>query len=190
LGGIYIGIFTPTEASAVAVGYGIIVGAFIYRELSLKDIYDSLIETLQITGAILYMVGLSLAFAYLLTIERIPNTIAEYMLTISENPIIVLILINIFLLIVGAFIDVVASIVILTSILLPVAIELRVDLFHFGVMIVINVIIGYITPPVRINLFVASSVRKYSYQNIVKSIVPIFIIMIVAFLLNTFIQQI
>lgn len=81
LGGIYIGIFTPTEASAVAVGYGIIVGAFIYRELSLKDIYDSLIETLQITGAILYMVGLSLAFAYLLTIERIPNTIAEYMLT-------------------------------------------------------------------------------------------------------------
>ena len=98
LGGIYAGIFTPTEASAIAVGYAVIVGSFIYRELALKDIYDSLIETLKITGAILYMVGLSLAFAYLLTVERIPVTIAEYMLDFSDNPIVILLLINLFLL--------------------------------------------------------------------------------------------
>src|SRR5699024_8276223 len=99
LGGIYAGIFTPTEASAIAVGYAVIVGSFIYRELALKDIYDSLIETLKITGAILYMVGLSLAFAYLLTVERIPVTIAEYMLDFSDNPIVILLLINLFLLV-------------------------------------------------------------------------------------------
>src|SRR5699024_10638715 len=120
LGGIYAGIFTPTEAAAVAIVYALFVGVFIYKELRWKEIYDSLVETIQITGATLYMVGLSIAFAYLLTIERIPVKIADMILMASENPIIILLLINLFLLIVGAFIDTVAAIVILTPILLPV----------------------------------------------------------------------
>lgn len=190
LGGIYAGFFTPTEASAVAVGYGVIVGVFVYKELTLKDIYDSLTETLQITGSILFMVGLSLGFAYLLTIERIPVVVAEYLITISENPIIVLLLINIFLLIVGAFVDVVASIVILTPILLPVAIQLGVDSVHFGVIMILNLTIGYITPPVGVNLFVASSVGKTPFDVIVRSSVPIFLVMVLVLMIVTYIPQI
>ncbi|MGM8366417.1 TRAP transporter large permease [Virgibacillus sp. W0181] len=189
LGGIYAGIFTPTEASAVAVGYAVIVGVFIYKELRLKDIYDSLVETLKITGAILFMVGLSLAFAYLLTVERIPVTIAEYMVEISDNPIMILIMINIFLLVIGAFIDVVASIVILTPILLPVATQLGVDPIHFGVIMIVNLTIGYITPPVGVNLFVASSVGKTPFEVVVKAALPIFAVMLVALALITFIPQ-
>lgn len=189
LGGIYAGFFTPTEASAVAVGYAFIISVFVYRELDWKGIYESFTETLQITGGILYMVGLSLGFAYLLTVERIPVTIAEYMLALSDNPIIILLLINLFLLIIGAFIDVVASIVILTPILLPVAVEIGVDPVHFGVIMIVNLTIGYITPPVGINLFVASSVSKTPFEVIVKAIVPIFLVMFIALMMITFIPQ-
>ncbi|VEF46852.1 C4-dicarboxylate transport system large permease [Bacillus freudenreichii] len=189
LGGIYAGIFTPTEAAAVAIVYGLIVGVFVYRELKLKDIYDSIVETVKITGATLYMVGLSIAFAYLLTIERIPSKIAEGIMGASDNPIIVLLLINLFLLVVGAFIDTIAAIVILTPILLPVAVQIGVDPIHFGVIMVVNLAIGFITPPVGVNLFVASAVGKVPFDTVAKGIVPLFITMLVALAIITYVPQ-
>lgn len=189
LGGIYAGIFTPTEAAAVAIVYALIVGVFIYKELRWKEIYDSLVETIQITGATLYMVGLSIAFAYLLTIERIPGSIAEVILSASDNPIIILLLINLFLLIVGAFIDTIAAIVILTPILLPVAMEIGVDPIHFGVIMVVNLAIGFITPPVGVNLFVSSAVGKVPFDHIVKSSIPLFVTMFVALMIISYVPS-
>lgn len=189
LGGIYAGFFTPTEAAAVAIVYGLFVGVFIYKELRWKEIYESLVETIQITGATLYMIGLSIAFAYLLTIERIPSQIADTIVSISDNPIIILLLINIFLLIVGAFIDTIAAIVILTPILLPVATEMGVDPIHFGVIMVVNLAIGFITPPVGVNLFVSSAVGKVPFDKIVRASLPLFMAMIIALLLITYIPS-
>lgn len=190
LGGIYAGIFTPTEAATVAILYALFVGVFIYRELGFQEIYESIIETVRITGATLYMVGLSIAFAYLLTIERIPSQIAEFILSISESPIIILLLINLFLLIVGAFIDTIAAIVILTPILLPVATQIGLDPIHFGVIMVVNLAIGFITPPVGVNLFVASAVGKVPFDEIVKKVIPLFLTMIVALLLISYVPSI
>lgn len=187
LGGIYAGVFTPTEAAAVAIVYALFVGVFIYRELRWKEIYESLVETIKITGATLYMVGLSIAFAYLLTIERIPATIAEGILMASENPIIILLLINLFLLVLGAFLDTIAAIVILTPILLPVAVEIGLDPIHFGVIMVANLAIGFITPPVGVNLFVASAVSKVSFDKIVKASVPLFLTMFIALMLISYV---
>lgn len=190
LGGIYSGIFTPTEAAAVAIVYALFVGIFIYRELRWKEIYESLVETIRITGATLYMVGLSIAFAYLLTIERIPAKIADMILASSDNPIIVILLIILFLLIVGAFIDTIAAIVILTPILLPVATQIGMDPIHFGVVMVTSLAIGFITPPVGVNLFVASAVGKVPFDKIVRASLPLFITMVIALLIISFIPGI
>lgn len=189
LGGIYAGLFTPTEASAVAIAYALIVGVFIYKELDWKGIYESSVETIKITGATFYMVGLSIAFAYLLTVERVPDTIAQFIVSISDSPVAYLLMVNIFLLVVGAFIDVVAAIVILTPILLPVAIQMGIDPIHFGVILVLNLTIGYITPPVGVNLFVASAVGKTSFDTIVKAVVPIFFVMLIGLAMVTFLPQ-
>lgn len=180
LGGIYLGLFTPTEASVVAVVYALVIGLFVHRNLGKTELYESFVETLKLLGATIYMVGLSFTFAYILTIERIPNTIVEFLLSISDSKIVLLILINIFLLIVGAFIDVVVSIVILTPILLPIAIQLGIDPVHFGVIMVLNLAIGYVTPPFGVNLFVASAVSKSPIEKIFKSSIPFFIVMLLS----------
>src|SRR5699024_8228031 len=123
LGGIYGGFFTATEAAAVAVVYAFVVGLFIHREIKWKEIKESLVETLSITGITFYMIATSIGFAYLLTIEQVPHTIASAMLSLSENPFVILLLINIFLIIVGAVVDTIAALVVLTPILLPVAVQ-------------------------------------------------------------------
>jgi len=189
LGGIYAGIFTPTEAAAIAIVYALIIGVFVYKELKWRDIYGCIVETIKITGATLYMVGLSIAFAYLLTIERIPSTVAEGILGASDNPVVVLLLINLFLLVVGAFIDTIAAIVILTPILLPVATQIGVDPIHFGVIMVVNLAIGFITPPVGVNLFVASAVGKVPFDTVARGIVPLFFTMIIALAIISYVPS-
>lgn len=190
LGGIYGGLFTPTEAAAIATLYAALVGFFIYKDLKLTDFYDSIKETLKITGAVLYMIGLSTTFAYILTIENVPGTVLQLLLEISSNKIVVLLLINLFLLIVGAFIDTVAAIVILTPILLPISQQIGMDPVHFGVMMVLNLTIGYITPPLGVNLFVASSIGKIQFEEVLKSVIPFFIVMVIGLLLVTYIPEI
>lgn len=180
LGGIYGSIFTPTEASAIAVMYSLIVGIFIYKELKWKDIYDSLVETATIVGTVMFLVGLSVTFAYILSLEHIPQKISDGILSFTDNRFIILFLIIIVLLIVGAFIDTVSAIVIFTPILIPIATDLGIDLVHFGVIMVALLAIGYVTPPVGANLFVASQIGKVPIERVFVSAIPLILIMIVA----------
>jgi len=186
LGGIYGGFFTPTEASVVAVVYALVVGVFIHKELNLENLHECFVETIQLMGATLYMIGLSVAFSYLLTVERIPSKIADSIISISDEPIVILLLINLFLLVVGAFIDAVPAIVILAPILLPVVTQVGIDPVHFGVIMIANLAIGYITPPVGVNLFVASAVGNVSIEKTARAMIPLILILLLSLALISY----
>jgi len=186
LGGIYGGVFTPTEAAVIAIVYSFVIGTFVHKAMKWKEIKESLLETISLTGATMYMIGTSIAFAYLLSVERIPTTIAESITSISSNPVVILLLINIFLLFVGAFIDTIPALAMLTPILLPIATEAGVDPIHFGIIMVVNLAIGFITPPFGVNLFIASSVGKISIENVMKSMFSILLFMLIGLLIITY----
>lgn len=186
LGGIYGGIFTPTEAAVIAVVYGLVAGLLLYKELKIKDLPRLLIGSCLTTATVLIIVGTATAFGRLLTVEQIPTKIAETLLLISDSPIIIILLITLLLLIVGAFMDTLASIIILTPILLPIAVQLGFDPIHFGMIMIINLAIGFITPPVGVNLFIASGISGLSVETLAKSVFPFFWTMLLALLLLTF----
>lgn len=183
LGGIYGGIFTPTEAAVIAVVYGLFAGLFLYRQLKIKELPSVLINAALTTATILIIVGTATAFGKLLTMEQIPNQIAQWMLSISENPIIIILLITILLLIVGCFMDTLAAIIILTPILLPIAISIGYDPIHFGIIMVVNLAIGFITPPLGVNLFVASGISGLSIEDLSKAVIPFFIAMLLTLII-------
>ncbi len=187
LGGIYGGIFTPTEAAVIAIIYSFIIGTFVHKDLNWKEIHEGLIETIKLTGATMYMIGTSIAFAYLISTEQIPMKIANFITSLTSNEIIILLLINLFLLIVGAFVDTIPALAMLTPILLPITTAIGVDPIHFGVIMVMNLALGFITPPFGVNLFIASSVGKTPIEKMFKSMVPMIFAMIIALLLVTYI---
>jgi C4-dicarboxylate transporter, DctM subunit len=187
LGGIYGGVFSPTEAAVVACVYGIIIGLFVHKEMTLKDIYDCIRESVVINATTMIIVGLSISFAYIMTLEQIPNTIAGFITELSSNPIVILLVINILLLIVGMFIDTISALVVLTPILLPIVTAVGVEPIHFGVILVANLAIGFITPPLGVNLFVASSISGIKLEKIVMAIMPFLLSMIITLLLITYI---
>ncbi|MFC0471130.1 TRAP transporter large permease [Halalkalibacter kiskunsagensis] len=189
LGGIYGGVFTPTEAAVIAVVYGLVAGMLLYRELKLKDLPKVIIDSALTTATVLIIVGTATAFGRLLTIEQIPNQVAEAMLAVSENPIVLILLITLLLLIVGCFMDTIAAIIILTPILLPIAINLGYDPVHFGIIMVLNLAIGFITPPLGVNLFVGSGISGLSIEALSKAIVPFFIAMVLTLLIVVFVPQ-
>lgn len=158
LGGIYAGIFTPTEAAVIAVVYSLVIGAFVYKELDLKGIYKALYDTIVINGVTTFMVGASMAFASYLSMQQIPAKLAATLLGITDNRFLLLLLINLFLILVGCLIDNIPATIILAPILLPVVVKLGMSPVTFGVMLVMNLAIGFITPPYGINLFVAMAV--------------------------------
>ncbi len=168
LGGIYAGVFTPTEAAVVAVIYSTVIGAFIYKELTWKKLYASLFDTIVINGITTFMVGFSMAFAGYLTIQQIPSSIAAAMLEFTSNKYLLLFIINIFLLVVGCLIDNIPATIILSPILLPIVTQLGMSPVTFGVMLTMNLAIGFITPPYGINLFVASAVANVSMGSMMK----------------------
>lgn len=180
LGGIYAGLFSPTESAAVASVYALIIGVFVYKELNWKAVYRSFSEAALTNAATVIIIGFSISFAYLMTRERIPVIIADFIVSISENPLIIILIINLFLLIVGMFIDTISAIVILTPILLPVVANIGIDPIHFGVILVMNLAIGFVTPPLGVNLFVASTVGNVPFEKIVKSMIPILVAMLIA----------
>lgn len=187
LGGIYGGYFTPTEAALVAVVYGFIVGFIIYREIKLKDLVQILKESIQITSVIMFiMVGASV-FGYYLTREKIPAQVTELMLGISDNWVVILLIVNLILLVAGAFMETAAAIIILTPILVPVAQALNIDLVHFGIIMIVNLAIGFITPPVGLNLFVASNIAGTRFEGVVRAVIPFIIIMIIDVLIISFV---
>ncbi|WP_243291800.1 TRAP transporter large permease [Bacillus sp. FJAT-47783] len=190
LGGIYGGIFTPTEGSVVAVVYGLIVGLLIYKEIKWKDIPGIFISSAITSSVILFIISCASIFGFLLTREQIPGQISNAMLSITSNPLLLLIIINVILLIVGTFLETSAAIVIMAPILVPIASAAGMDLVHFGVIMVVSLAIGMITPPVGINLFVASNIANIRLEHIVRAITPFLIMLIIDVLILTFMPSI
>ncbi len=186
LGGIYAGVFTPTESAVVAIVYALIIGRFVYHELTLKIILTTIRETAVMTGITLFTIGLSMAFASFLTMEQIPMKVATLMLGLSKNPIIILLMINGFLLFVGLFIDNISSMTILTPIFLPIVVYCGINPVHFGVFMTVALSIGFITPPYGANLFIASAVTGLKIEKIVKHIIPFMIGLIICLILITY----
>jgi len=185
LGGIYAGIFSPTEAAVVAVVYGLIVGKFVYKELTFKSLYNIFSEASLVNGATSFMIGLSMAFAHYLAMEQIPQKIGMALSAISNNMIVVMLLIIVFLLIVGCFIDNISSTIILTPIFLPVMKNLGMDPIHFGIVLTVALATGFVTPPYGCNLFVASAISNVSIERMAKEIVPFILYMVLLLVILT-----
>ena len=168
LGGIYSGIFTPTESAVVAVVYSILVGLFVYKELDWEKIKIAFYQTAVLNGVIVFIIGFSGAMAKYLTLENVPQQVSEMILSLTNNPILILLIINVFLLIVGMLIDNIPAIIILSPIFLPVVQSVGVSPLQFGVIIVLNLAIGYVTPPYGTTLFVASAVAKIPIDRLTK----------------------
>lgn len=189
LGGIYAGIFTPTESAVVASVYAIIVG-LIYKEINLKELYIAFRDTVLVNGQTTFMIGLSMAFAAYLTMAQIPTMVANGLLSLTSNPIVIMIFVNIILLIIGCFIDNISSCIILTPILLPIAVGIGMDPVQFGIVMTINLAIGFITPPYGANLFFASAVAETSVEGISKRILPFIGAAAIVLLMVTYIEPI
>lgn len=190
LGGIYAGIFTPTEAAAVAAIYAFVCGAFLHRELTFKKFIKAISTSCSTTATTMVILGCATAFSKIITIEQIPDMVANALMTVSSSKIVILLLINLLLLIVGCFMDTTPAILILAPILLPVAQSIGVDPVHFGLIMVCNLAIGFITPPLGINLFVASRIADSPMETIMKGIVPFILVMLGCLMLITYIPQI
>ncbi|MFD1204829.1 MULTISPECIES: TRAP transporter large permease [Sporosarcina] len=189
LGGIYGGFFTPTEAAVVAVFYGLFVGFFVYRELNMKKLFDILVSASVQTAVVMFIVSAASVYAYIITTEQIARQISTAMLSISDNPIIILLLVNILLLIAGMFIDAISAYYIFIPILLPIMISFDVDPTVFGVFMTVNLAIGLFTPPVGLNLFVAAGISGNSIGEISKGVFPFVVSSVIILLLITYIPQ-
>lgn len=187
LGGIYGGVFTPTEAAVVAVVYSLIVGFVIYREIKIKDLPEIFKEAAVTTAIVLIIIGTAGLFSFILNKLNVPTLVQELFLSLSSSAAVFIILVNILLLFTGMFIEAAAAILILVPILLPISNSLGIDPIHFGIIMVVNLAMGLITPPVGINLFVASQISNIKIEKIAKAIIPFVIILFVDVILLSFI---
>lgn len=190
LGGIYAGIFTPTEAAAVAAVYAFICGTFIHRELNIKNIFDPIAASCSTTGTTMVIIGCATAFTKILTIQRIPDMITKGISGLTTNYVLILLLINLLLLIVGCFMDTTPAMMVLSPILLPIALSIGMNPIHFGVIMVVNLAIGFITPPLGINLFVAARVGQEPLETVTSGIMRFMVVMLICLMLITFIPAI
>lgn len=189
LTGIYGGVFTPTEAAVVAVLYGLIVG-FAYRELTLKSLYRAFSKAVLSSAIVMFIMNAAGVFAWLITINQIPQSISQYLTEISGGPVIFLLLVNIFLLMVGCLMNAAAAIVIFTSILYPAAMSFGIDPVLFGIIVAVNLSIGTVTPPLGVDLFIASAITKVSIERIVLMIWPFILVLFADLLLITYVPPI
>lgn len=190
LGGIYAGIFTSTEAAAVAAVYAFICGTFIHRELNIKNIFDPIAASCSTTGTTMVIIGCATAFTKILTIQRIPDMITKGISGLTTNYVLILLLINLLLLIVGCFMDTTPAMMVLSPILLPIALSIGMNPIHFGVIMVVNLAIGFITPPLGINLFVAARVGREPLETVTSGIMRFMVVMMICLMLITFIPAI
>ncbi|MEM6595287.1 MAG: TRAP transporter large permease [Pseudomonadota bacterium] len=190
LGGILGGVMTPTEASAAAVAYALIVSMFILRSMSVRDLPDVLLKAALTASVVLLLVGAAMAFKTVVSLSHAPETLAAFILTLSNNPLVLLLLINLLLFIVGMFLDAGPAIIILGPILAPIFIELGVHPVHFAVVMSVNLTVGLATPPMGLVLFVASSVSGERVETIAKAILPFLAVEIAVIFLITYLPQI
>jgi tripartite ATP-independent transporter DctM subunit len=188
IGGIIAGIFTATEASAVAVLYTLIL-AFIYKEISIKDLPDVLLQTVRTTSIVLLLVGTSMGLSWIMSYENIPQEVSKGLLSLSTNKFIVMIIINLILLFVGIFMDMTPAVLIFTPIFLPIVSDMGLDPIHFGIIMVLNLSVGLCTPPVGTVLFVGCSIAKVRIGSVIKPLIPFYIAMITALLLVTYFPE-
>ncbi len=187
LGGIYSGVFTPTESAAVACLYSYIVGVFIHKDMKIKDTYEVLATAAMITVVAMFLMTFATAFGKLLTSQNIPALIAAIMSEHISNLVVALLMINLFLLFVGCFMDTLAAIIILTPLLFPLVHQFGMGVYQFGIMMIINLGIGFVTPPFGGNLFIANQLSNTSVPQVFKGAIPLVIGMLVALLLITFV---
>ncbi|HJF30457.1 MAG TPA: TRAP transporter large permease [Sporosarcina psychrophila] len=190
LGGIYGGVVTPTEAAVVAVVYSLIICVFFYKEVSFNDFVGIFMKSAHTSGSILIFVSAASFFGQVLSIERVPQFLADSIASWTTNPIIILLLINIFLLIVGMFMETVAAVLIFVPLLLPIVIPLGIDPIHFGMIVCLNLSLGLITPPLGINLFIGSNIANVQFEKTFKYVAPIFGALLVVLIIITYIPSI
>lgn len=190
LGCIYSGVASPTEAAVISVFYALILSIFVYKTIVIKEIFDVCVETIRTFAPILFILATSVAFSRVLTLMQVPQIISEWILNSFSNEVVILLVINLVLLVVGMVMDTTPAILILTPILLPIATAIGVNPVQFGVIMIVNLAIGFITPPIGINLFVASSLTDVPVMDIAKKSIPMIICFLIALLLFTFIPSI
>jgi C4-dicarboxylate transporter DctM subunit len=190
LGGIYAGVFSPTEAAGVSCVYAIVVTKFIYRDITWKGIWDVAVSSMYLTSQVLIIVAAAGVFSWLLTVSGIPQSMVQWIDSLNLSPWMILLAINILLLIVGCVLDPSSAILVLTPLLLPIVSAIGVDLIHFGIIMTVNLSIGMFTPPFGLNIFIAQALFKVPLKTIYPGLVPFIIINIMALMLVTYIPEI
>ena len=190
MGGIYGGIFTPTEAAAVSVFYALLVGTVIYREIGLKDLYMILRKSVLSSAVIMFIIANAGLFAFLLTRAGVPEAIGVWLQEVLKSPAMFLLGVNASLFIIGMFIETSAAILVLAPILAPVAIRFGIDPVHFGLVMVVNLALGMITPPFGVNLFAACTVARISVDRIIKDLIPFVLVILACLMVITYVPGI
>ena len=187
LGGIYSGVFTPTEAAAVAVVYSAIVGSFIYRDIRLKDYVNILTSSASVSAMIMFIIISASAFSWYLTSQGIPQQVAEWIITVAPEPWMFLVAVNVLLLIVGCFMEPNSAILVLAPLFYPIVQKMNINPIHFGIIMIFNLELGMLTPPLGLNLFVSSGMTGFPLSRVVKASMPFIIAMLVLLLLFTYV---
>ena len=178
VGGIFSGIFTATESAVVPVVYSLFIGFFVYRELSLSRIPAIFISAAKSTASIMYIIGMASFLSWVITSEQIPQQVAQFFFQVSEQPWVIIILLNVMILLLGCFIDPVSILILMTPIALPIIHQIGMDPVHFGVIITMNICIGSLTPPVGTLLFVTSRIGNVHLYEISKAVIPMVVLII------------
>jgi C4-dicarboxylate transporter DctM subunit len=190
LGGIYTAIFTPTESAVVAVVYGLLVSVFVYREMSLEKLKETFIFCATISGSVLVIIATATIFGQILTLQNIPQDMAHWIASLSDNKYVILLIVCALLIFIGMWMDTIAQIILLTPVLLPVVISMGVDPVHFGIIFVLCCEIGFLTPPLGVNLFVAMRLTGCSIESLSKSALPYVFVLMVAIVVMVFVPEI
>lgn len=189
LGGIYAGIFTPTEAACVSVVYSLIVSLFIYKEMTLKDIYRCFVDTAVLNGITSFLLSFSTVFSTYLSFESIPARVFDLLMSVTSSSITFILLVNLIMLIIGCFVDMIPAMIIMVPMLLPAAEAYGFNPIHFGVIMSVNLAIGLCSPPYGCNLFVGAAVAKIKMEDMMKHIIPLFIVICLALMVIVFVPQ-
>ncbi len=189
VGGILFGIFTPTEAAIAAVVYSLFLGVVVYRTLDWKKLLRVSMDTVETTAAVMLIVAASSVFAWILTANQVAPQFSHVLLAITDNPVALMLIITLIVLVIGCFMETIAAITILTPVLLPVAVGLGIDPVHFGIIMILNLMIGLLTPPIGMVLYVLSKVADVPFERCVTATAPFLIPLIVVLLLLTFIPE-
>lgn len=190
LGGIYSGVFTPTESAATACLYAWIVGAFVYRSINFKDTLTILKGTALLSGPLLLITAGAAAFSWLLASTGTPSELASQVLSSTDSPFLIMLLFNVLLLIAGCFLDSASAIIILAPLMQPIAAQVGVDPIHFGIIMLVNLSIGMLTPPVGLNLFVAMGIAKMTLFEVFRATLPMILLMMIALLIITYVSHV